>query len=336
MLLYLAMEKFSSFRRVVGAVSELKKQEILDRRADIYAEQDFPEIEKFEREKTPEEQVILELANNATNELLKEYEVEVFSIPDKNIHIIPEKDWQDDKESAFYDSMAQAIAIREAPAKVVFLKTVFHEMLHFKSYNAMQVISDAKGKVNQYRVGLTVITRDGEKKFFKFLNEAVTEELTKRFVARLFDNPLFSEERKRTAEIMNRYPNARTRQGRKSFDDEVFYADTLDDDTWKDAVGRVFGKERNRIIISEGFSYKEERDFLSLFVDRLYQKNYREFDNREEIFDLFAQAALSGNLLRIGKLIDRTFGIGTFCKIGEMGNDQNVHKEMFDLLQIDL
>lgn len=330
------MERFSSFKRVVGAASELEKQEILDKHADIYAEQDFPEIERFEREKTPEEQAILELANNATNELLQKYEVEGFSIPDKNIHIIPEKDWHREKGSALYNSMAQAIAIREAPAKIVFLKKVFHEMLHFKSYNALQVISDAKAKVDEYRVGLVVVTRDGEKRFFKFLNEAVTEELTKKFIVRLFDDPLFLRERERTAEIMNRYPNARTSQGSMLFNGEVFYADTLDDDTWKDAIGRVFGRERNRALISESFTHEAERDFLSSLVDRLYQKNLTEFNSQEEIFDLFAKAALSGNLLRIGKLIDRTFGRGTFCKIGEMGNDQSVQKEMFDLLQIDV
>ena len=60
---------------------------------------------------------------------------------------------------------------------------------------------------------------------------------------------------------------------------------------------------------------------------------FRPLEDKEEVFDLFASAALTGNLLTIGKLIDKTFGLGTFRKIGEMGNDQAVQKEMFDLIQ---
>jgi len=327
------MEKFSSFKRVAGAVSETEKQNILNKQASIFSEQNFPELKQIEREKTPDERDILKLTDSSTNELLEKYGVKGFVIPINNVHIVSEKDWPNDQGSAFYSSMAQAVAVREAPAKIVFLKKVFHEMLHFKSYNALQVTTDQEAKTDQYRVGLTVVTRDGKKQYFKYLNEAVTEELTKRHVTKLFNNPLFSEEQKRTTEIMARYPEAKAKSGQKLFDNEVYYADTADFDTWKDAVGRLFGNERNRQLVAESFSYKKERDFLYLLIGRIYQENIEDFKDIEEIFDLFAQAALTGNLLSIGKLIDKTFGAGTFRKIGEMGNNLNVDKEIFDSIQ---
>lgn len=326
------MEKFSSFKHVAGSASEAYKQEILDDKARVFLEQNFPVLEKIEKDKTPEDKIIIELVNEATDEVLGKYGIEGFVVPENNIHIINEKDWPDDRGSAFYNSMAQSVAVREAPAKIVFLKKLFHEMLHFKSYNALQVTTGDDSKIDQYRVGLTVVTRDGERQYFKFLNEAVTEELTKRFSTQLFDEEIFSEEQERTYEIMERYPDCKRNNGERLFDGEVFYAETMDSDTWKDAVGRIFGKERNREIMTEGFTYREEREFLSLLVYRLYDANTDYFKDREEVFDLFAKAALTGNLLTIGKLIDKTFGQGTFRKIGEMGNDQTVQKEMFDLI----
>jgi hypothetical protein len=320
------MENFSSFKRVVGGVPETHKQEIMERRSKFFLEQDFPELEGKEREKTPEELIIIELVDKATNEVLEKYGVEGFSVPENNIHIVNEKDWPDPQGSAFYNPMLQAVAIREASARIVFLKIMFHEMIHFKSYNALQVTTGNEPKVNQYRVGLTVVARDGDRQYFKFLNEAVTEELTKRFAVQLSSNALFSEERKRTLELMRRYPDLESNDGRKLFDGEVLYAETTDSDTWRDAVGRMFGRERSRHVMTEGFTYGVERKFLNSLIDKLYQANTTNFKDTKEVFDLFARAALTGNLLTIGKLIDKTFGLGTFRKIGEMGNVTKLYK----------
>jgi hypothetical protein len=330
------MENFSSFKRVVGAKSEDQERAILEGRSKVFSDQDFPELNRIEREKTPDEIAIIGMVNEATNKLLEKYGVARFNLPADNIHVVPEREWRDGLGSAFYVAVSQVVVTREEPARIVFLKKVFHEMLHFKSYNAIQVIDEEQQREDQYRVGVTVMTRDGKSQYFKYLNEAITEELTKQCVTELFQNELFTEENIRTAEIIEMYPDARTADGSVLFDDEVFYVNIEEVSGWNEALGRLFGFARRKRIMAESFAYQEERKFLTMLVETLYQMNPGEFADKQEVFDLFAQAALTGNLLTIGKLVDRTLGLGTFRKIGEMGTNLDIQREMFDLVQTDL
>lgn len=61
---------------------------------------------------------------------------------------------------------------------------------------------------------------------------------------------------------------------------------------------------------------KKETEKLQKIVDELWEKNQDSFSSREEILDLFVDAQINGNLLTIGKLIERTFGKGSFREIG--------------------
>jgi len=45
------------------------------------------------------------------------------------------------------------------------------------------------------------------------------------------------------------------------------------------------------------------------------------FTDPEEVFEAFARGMMTGNPLEIGRLVDGTFGKGTFRKIGEMDED---------------
>jgi len=219
------MEKLSSFERVVGNISETEKEQILRDKGERFDDQAFESLRGKEREKTPEELHIINLANEATNEVRRKYALENFDIPSENIHVINEETWPREKGTAFYNSMLQGIAAREQPAKMAFMKKIFHEMLHFKSYNALQVTMADNPEVDEYRVGLTVHTRNGKTMYFANLNEAVTEEMTRRHVAKLFDDPLFAEEIRQTKDVISRYPRSVTGTGDALFDDDTFYAE---------------------------------------------------------------------------------------------------------------
>lgn len=329
------MEKYPSFERVVGKISEEEKTEILERKAETFNDQYFEELEGKEREKTLEELEIIDLVNRATNEVLQEYGGESFDIPAENIHIILEEMWPDkeSKSSAFYNTIKQAVAVRDQPAKVVFLKKLFHELLHFKSYKSLQVTDNDQPHLRSYRVGLSVVSRDGEKMYLNIINEAVTEELNKRFVIKLLNNPLVLKEWQQTRSVINKYPNSVTEDDEPLFDDDTYYAKVVNKDTWKDSIGRLFGTTKKpRTIFSERFTYKNERDTLNSLIDRLYEKNLGDFLDREEVFRLFAEGMFSGNLLTVGKLIEKTFGAGTFRKIGELSRDPREQKEFIEAL----
>ena len=46
-----------------------------------------------------------------------------------------------------------------------------------------------------------------------------------------------------------------------------------------------------------------------------------EFDSTEDIFNLFAKATITGRLLPVARLINKSFGRGSFSEIGEMSAD---------------
>lgn len=65
-------------------------------------------------------------------------------------------------------------------------------------------------------------------------------------------------------------------------------------------------------------SYKQERGILNTLIDKIFNKNQEKFKEREDVFEIFAKAMLTGNILPIGRLIDETFGRGTFKKYGDL------------------
>lgn len=320
------MEKFSSFDRVIGDISEIEKEQILQEKGERFDYQVFEELKGKEREKTPEELQIISLVNEATNEVRQKYGLENFDIPPENIHVINEEAWPKEKSVAFYNSMYQGIAMREQPSKIVFMKKIFHEMLHFKSYNALQITKDENPELNEYRIGLTVHTRDGKKNYFTNLNEAVTEKMTKKFSAKLSGNPIFAREIKQTKEVMAMEPKATTEFGEPLFDEDTFYAEVERKKSWNNAVGRLFGlQKKNKKIITESFTYHQERKILDTLINNLFEKNLEKFNDKEEVFEVFAKGMMTGDILSAGRLIDKTFGRGTLRKIGEL--DQNIEAQ---------
>ncbi len=119
--------------------------------------------------------------------------------------------------------MRERVVMREGVSKMAFMKTLFHELVHFKSYNAVQVTTGKDRESMEYRTGLSTITRDGKKEHLLNLNEAVTEELTKRYVLKLFEHPMFMQEKEKTADIIFRNPNAVTNTGEPLFNEDTFF-----------------------------------------------------------------------------------------------------------------
>jgi len=300
-----------------GKASDEEKKEGLEFIEVVFKKQDFNDkgLIEAERDKTPEELIIIDLVNNATNEIRKKYGLEKRDIPSKNIHIlkkdsffINDEEGSDTHIHGVFQSKHQRILIGEGPVRIMFMKNLFHEMLHFKSYNSLQVENVNHSVVKPYRSGLSVISRDCSTGYLYDINEAVTEELTKRFSSDLCDNPLFAkeiEETKKSLSAHSTYVDGKPLPS--DFYEDVFYAENS-----------KFG------LIDFTYSYKEERDALQLLIDKLFERNKEEFGNREEIFEMFAKGFMTGNILPLGKLIDRTFGKRTLRKIGD--NSKNTYK----------
>lgn len=171
-------------------------------------------------------------------------------------------------------------------------------------------------------MGLVIHTRDGKKLYFANLNEAVTEEITKRVVTKLLDNPLFTEEARQTREVITMYPEAVTGSGEPLFDDDVFYAKEVESE-------KSLGGEELTI---QCLTYKSERRILNTLIDKILEKNPDKFQDKEEVFEVFAKGMITGNILPVGRLVERTFGKGTLRKIGELDQDLRAQEEFVNSL----
>lgn len=316
----------SSIERVVGASLE-SEEKILKEKAELFDEQIFNGLKGKEREKNEDDLRMITIANLVTNDLRRKYGMDDFDIPAKNFHIIPEDKWIETENkywAGVYRPLMQGIAIKDkSKSKLRTLSSIIHETLHFKSYNALQLSSVEKSDPNQepilmsYRIGLEARSRDGKEKYFSELNEAMTEELSKRILVDIYgelrSEPMFEEEILRSEKIIQKYPDAITKSGKRLFTSDTIYAEA---ETANDALVMI-GK-RSVKLKTKSYVYKKQRRMLNSLIDKVWNKHKDIYKDQEKVFDVFAKAYMTGNLLTIGRLIEDTFGEGTFRKIGEL------------------
>ena len=67
-------------------------------------------------------------------------------------------------------------------------------------------------------------------------------------------------------------------------------------------------------------------------IDKILEKNPDKFQDKEEVFEVFAKGMITGNILPVGRLVERTFGKGTLRKIGELDQDLRAQEEFVNSL----
>ena len=328
----------SSFEKIVGNASDDTKEKIMQHFDGVFDNQKiFNELlADGEVEKTMDEIKIISLSNKITNDLRKKYDLPEFNIPLKNVHIIDEKKWFNtnlplrDSSIGMYYSLQQGIAVMENKSNLATFNRVLHEMIHFKSYNTLQILElkeNIKTKVQKYRVGLTMLSRkDDKKSYFTNINEAVTEMLTMELMKKNISNPLFEKDLNKTKKISERYHDTLTENDEKFFNEDMYFADIVQE---KSSENKGFPSFSLR---AYGFSYKKERVILEELVKKLYEKNREKFNNTEEVLNLFKEGAMTGNMMKYGRLIDNTFGKGTLRKIGVLDSSADSQEEFIKSL----
>jgi len=147
----------------------------------------------------------------------------------------------------------------------------------------------------------------------------VTEELTKKVISKFRADPLFQEEVESTRKVMAENPEVVDAKGRPFFDEDTLYAGVVDE-----------GKSRR--LFTDQFAYPEERNILHTLTEKIQERNTDAFENPDEVFDVFARAMMTGNILPLGKLIDRTFGKGILRKLGDLDRDFEEKKQFVENL----
>jgi hypothetical protein len=65
------------------------------------------------------------------------------------------------------------------------------------------------------------------------------------------------------------------------------------------------------------YPYPDERDELNRLIAELFEKNRDDFIDSEQVFQLFVHAVLQGRLLPLARLVEKTFGRGSFRRLAE-------------------
>jgi hypothetical protein len=224
-------------------------------------------IEEYELEKTPEEIQLIELATQSVDALVRKYsDGKCISIPIENIHILKkgatEKVTKSGNAGAHSEKLKSILVERQESA-AKFCAILLHELVHAKSYSALQMRLSPEAQLLPYRSGVAVLSRDGRKEYLGKLQEGITEYLTKQLSEQMVSShlDLFKEERQISLDEV--------KENRK---DDVAYLITL--------------AENIQNVFSETYSSKEE------------------------VIEEFIKAHFTGQLMKIGRLIERAVGNG--------------------------
>lgn len=292
---------------------------------------------KDEEIKDVETKEIIRSINEFMPDFVGRYGGKCANIEEKHIHIyllskIPESEREKWRNwPAVYRPLSSEIVyvhprdvLNEGRLRLAF--DIVHEMLHLNSFQSIEpekspgkkrmieMIYDESGEKTFFkgrRVGFSIYSfkEEKEKSYFRDIDEAIITELELRFCKEYFPQiPILAAEIKKeniSLDSFDEYEGAYFVERKKL---NSFLASILDKNL-KTFVGEI-------------------RKKLYRFLGGVYSKNQDSFSSTEEVFNVFARAVLTGRLLPVARLIEKTYGEGSFRRVGEKtAKVQNNNKE---------
>ncbi len=161
-------------------------------------------IENLELTKSDRERTLIWYAEQEADKLMvshgRQNAIELPSID--SVHVLTENGVEKYTDGRLgrgaHSTLFRAILVDRTQSEVEFTITTFHEIVHLKSYSALQYIpagKDREARVDDYRSGISVFSRDGKTKYLDSLEEAIVTYLTKEFYEkRMANDGRFKEE----------------------------------------------------------------------------------------------------------------------------------------------
>ena len=309
------MEKGPEIRTVGGASVEKKEQakkkieqaffnhfESLSLREQEY-------LKKYEYSKSEKEIAVIDFVNKETNKLMQDAGVDSYDIPMENYHIIPPNLYSKlcGLAAAAYPTrqgiLFDAQKFRNNPVR--FGATAFHETLHLKAHFAIRV--EEKGdkiKRSMHQLGVSLWAsqrqRRCEKKIEHFgnLHEAIVTEASKKFLPKLLKHPKFLKEREWLMSDEAKEMKKKLAKKKKIPEDDIIWVD----------------KNGYRI-----FPYSSRRKILNYVCAEIQKQFPDQYQSGDDVFKVFLKAHFTGKLLPIARLVEKTFGKGSFRSFGTIG-----------------
>lgn len=265
-------------------------------------------VKQFEIEKDEDDIRVINRAVDGVRGVLKSFGAEEAMVSSSLVHLVePEyfnrKDGDLSGTTGGADAVSQVVVVEKSRlatrSKIAIVS--FHELMHHASFQRVGVVQNTEESGAEMlavleRNGFNMaVKKDPQKMLFYYLTEMVVEKLTKEFVEKIRTESDFKEEFDYIEEQLAERGESRPWGG---------YMEVGFDDTGKEIWH-----------LSE--AYKEEVERFEGILSEMATQN-PQFASSEEVFYIFVRGLLSGRLLEIARLLEKTYGKGAFRKLGEM------------------
>jgi len=256
-------------------------------------------LTKYEMKMTARQREILAFVVEGANEILDQYAVREPRASIDLIRVVKDKFFDELDQSTIagicFPSLQVAVTRgNENITNTVLADNAFHELMHLFSFQRSVLrggTEDGYADFKVERFGVNISSKDNQQSmYYKQINEAITVELGMRFWKRMHESRLFSDDIWRLE-----------RKYGKNDDHTVLRIDRRPD-----------GSSEDKSIVG----YPEEYEKTKEFMRYIFEKNKDAFESVDAVMEIFIDAYFSGKLLPIARLVEKTYGKGSFRESG--------------------
>lgn len=333
----------TQFERVVGGTQD-EKEKTVNQLNEWLHEFTYDKITPYELPKTAEDREIIQDVTAGVDRIVRSYGGATKQFPQEKMHLLEPggiyKLTEGEYKGGMHTPLVQEVLLDRDPFDVSFAMSTAHELFHFRGYKSAQV---KEGEVDLYRQGVSMVSRetDDETVFFGALEEAIVAELVEHFVDReMLTDPRYASAISKTDQLkpwfdkaLRGLPEDKRRLLLKELhaipeEDADYLLDIVRSDSLEGyrgqaleeykagCVGRVLhdlAKEESMAVADR----RKERAQLHKILSEILEKSDGRFKNTDEIFDEFAKANFTGNIIPIARLVEGSLGKGSFSRIAQ-------------------
>jgi len=236
-------ERYIGVDRIVGGDEE-QQEELKGKLQERFDDPDLETLREKEKLKSNEETQAIYMAHEKLYATRKRLGLPYLHIPLHNIHIIKKEHWDSDRFAGIYKAKKMGIYVCEDESITALAAIIYHEMLHFHSYGAIQI--NDEGEAEPYRVGMAMKGKSLPGGYFRIVNEAVTKEMEKEYINEGMESGAFGIEGEQTMKLISEHPDDKKADGSPLMNDDVYVAwKSKNRDGSERVLTREFGYQKN-------------------------------------------------------------------------------------------
>lgn len=318
------MEKAPQIRTIGNASAEQKETAVRNLAKRLFnhfeslSTEEQEQLEKFEYPKSPKELACIDFANKETNSLMREAGVEPYDIPAENFHIVPSELYKKaagEGGSATTYTTKQGILFDAEQFRgnaVLFGGVALHEALHLKAHLTIEVNEDSNDvDVTHYRQGVSIkaLQKHGYTgefhEHFRGLHEAIVAIHEKKSLSKLLELPELAKEKEWFLSDVAQTLKKEISQRKGVPEEDIIWVGENGKDDW------------------EPVSYSKQRKVLEYVCSEIQKQFSDRYHNADKVFSEFLKSNFTGQLLHVARLVEKTFGEGSFRLLGNMDTDKS-------------